>query len=544
MDDDPWFEAEIDGPSIAGVSLGAVERERGRLPARLLAVLTVAAVVAALASVTMTGDDGDELAAVDPETGYPWCADPSSDGADNRLGDGLGLENGKLCRTTGEAPQEAPRTDDGAVDDAGAEVHADLAPPTTAEDAASAPDEPSPEEDASTATDAHPASSDEPEASHDTAANDTASDGTAPSGGAGSADAHGAGSGSDAAPSGGDGAGDAGNPGARVVPTESYRENLELIQAQQVRNTNRDGSADLGTPSSDLVIADHLGPRSAYLDNPGGNPEQSFPFEQGGQFRVGCEFSHFAYDDPLVFPGQPGASHLHMFFGNTDTNAFSTADSILNSGGGTCNGEELNRTGYWAPAMFDGQGNVRIPERIVVYYKGEGLANGAAEPFPEGAAMIASTDLNTVSTTQGGAEGARFTYTCSNNYSGPASPASNTMANCDGNEYLNQYGTTDPHVVLEMNVKFPQGWNGEDPTNQANYRHPTNGVWYYSLCDGEFDNTLVKLENFNNYRVDAGESTGDWYLASDVYPVTRNFQGPGGRTVHADWWSGWNPEVN
>ncbi|MFV0258111.1 MAG: hypothetical protein ACK5PP_06645, partial [Acidimicrobiales bacterium] len=82
------------------------------------------------------------------------------------------------------------------------------------------------------------------------------------------------------------------------------------------------------------------------------------------------------------------------------------------------------------------------------------------------------------------------------------------------------------------------------PTNQANYRHPTNGGWYYSLCDGEFDHTLVNLEYFINYRVDAGESTGDWYLASDVDPVTRNFQGPGGRTVHADWWSGWNPEVN
>ena len=137
---------------------------------------------------------------------------------------------------------------------------------------------------------------------------------------------------------------------------------------------------------------------------------------EGGQFRIACEFSHFGYDDPLVFPGQPGASHLHTFFGNTDTNAFSTPASILNTGGATCNGQELNRTAYWVPALFDTAGNARIPERIVVYYKGEGLANGKAEPYPPGAAMIAKVDLNTVDNGRGGAMG-KFSFVCADNYS-------------------------------------------------------------------------------------------------------------------------------
>jgi hypothetical protein len=34
-------------------------------------------------------------------------------------------------------------------------------------------------------------------------------------------------------------------------------------------------------------------------------------------------------DDPIVFPGQPGASHMHDFFGNETTNAYSTQSSML-----------------------------------------------------------------------------------------------------------------------------------------------------------------------------------------------------------------------
>jgi hypothetical protein len=37
--------------------------------------------------------------------------------------------------------------------------------------------------------------------------------------------------------------------------------------------------------------------------------------------RTACQFSHMAFDDPIVYPGQPGKSHLHVFFGNTGTNA-------------------------------------------------------------------------------------------------------------------------------------------------------------------------------------------------------------------------------
>src|SRR4051794_40385059 len=47
-----------------------------------------------------------------------------------------------------------------------------------------------------------------------------------------------------------------------------------------------------------------------------------------GQFTTRCTLSHERADDPIVKPNQPGASHLHEFFGNTTTNASTTATSL------------------------------------------------------------------------------------------------------------------------------------------------------------------------------------------------------------------------
>ena len=331
-------------------------------------------------------------------------------------------------------------------------------------------------------------------------------------------------------------------------PATTYADNLARIKkVTAYRNTNEDNSLFKSTPSASLPIEQLYGPRTDYLNNPAGNPEQDFPTPEGGQNRTGCEFSHFAYDDPLVYPGQPGKAHLHMFFGNTDVNAFSSYDTLINSGSSTCNGMELNRTGYWVPAMFDGNGNVRIPERVVVYYKGEGLSRGASIPYPDGAAMIANQtgDVNTINNGLGGADG-KFSFVCSDQWSSPGPSESNTIPDCDGSKFLKEYGVTDePHVVLEMNVKFPQCWSGTNPSDFRNsYSIPQAGSWYYSLCENAFNKNLPNLEYFVNYRVDIGENTNNWFLSSDVNPATFVKDKASGSSVHGDWWGGWNKTVN
>lgn len=42
-------------------------------------------------------------------------------------------------------------------------------------------------------------------------------------------------------------------------------------------------------------------------------PSPVAPNSWRGIFRINCDFSHAAYDDPLVFPGQPDRAHYHHF---------------------------------------------------------------------------------------------------------------------------------------------------------------------------------------------------------------------------------------
>src|SRR5215207_7095069 len=49
----------------------------------------------------------------------------------------------------------------------------------------------------------------------------------------------------------------------------------------------------------------------------------------GVNFISVCAFSHRAPDDPIVSPGQPGASHDHSFVGNASTSAFSNLRTLL-----------------------------------------------------------------------------------------------------------------------------------------------------------------------------------------------------------------------
>ena len=60
---------------------------------------------------------------------------------------------------------------------------------------------------------------------------------------------------------------------------------------------------------------------------------------------VSCNYSHSLSDDPIVFPRQAGASHLHDFVGGRSTDAFSTGSTLI-SGGTTC-AMPADKSGYW-----------------------------------------------------------------------------------------------------------------------------------------------------------------------------------------------------
>jgi hypothetical protein len=329
----------------------------------------------------------------------------------------------------------------------------------------------------------------------------------------------------------------------------NYAANLAMIKKASTRNALLDGSRFRDVPMAQIPKEQLFGPRSDYLKTepsrvpgfPDEISEPGYPAQNVGTFRTSCEFSHFAYDDPLVHPGKPGAAHLHMFWGNTDVNAFSTYDSLLNSGSSTCNGMELNRTGYWAPAMFDAKGNVRVPERIVVYYKGYGLANGASQVYPPRAAMVIDDRVHRTSNNAGSAVG-EMNFMCSDQYRGDRSPAALTIPNCDGARWQKLYGNSGARSTLEMHVKFANCWNRQDPSQPSNWVLPRRGGWFYSDC--QENATTPNIHYIIVYGLDRNENTDGWYLSSDVDPTTRQRKANPGASVHADWWGAWNPEVN
>jgi hypothetical protein len=105
------------------------------------------------------------------------------------------------------------------------------------------------------------------------------------------------------------------------------------------------------------------------------------------QFKVECAWSHAAPDDPIVHPGASGRSHLHDFFGNTATDADSTAAALV--GGDTSCQNQRDTAAYWAPALLR-DGEAVTPTGAVAYYRpGPGVEPTAVHPYPAGLAMVA-----------------------------------------------------------------------------------------------------------------------------------------------------------
>ena len=112
-------------------------------------------------------------------------------------------------------------------------------------------------------------------------------------------------------------------------------------------------------------------------------------------FQVKCFYSHSNSDDPIVSPRDPGAAHLHDFFGNRTTNAFSTYSSLL-AGATNCI-EDFHATfdyahddhaPYWAPALLK-NGRKINPSSIDVYYFVGNKSPASIRPFPPNFRMIA-----------------------------------------------------------------------------------------------------------------------------------------------------------
>lgn len=103
-----------------------------------------------------------------------------------------------------------------------------------------------------------------------------------------------------------------------------------------------------------------------------------------GAFVTSCNYSHSLKDDPIVFPGQAGASHRHDFFGSESTKASSTVRS-LRSSPTTCL-LKSDTAAYWMPTAYLDSRRIR-PDRVRAYYFG--VAKGTVVTIPPRLEMIA-----------------------------------------------------------------------------------------------------------------------------------------------------------
>ncbi len=229
------------------------------------------------------------------------------------------------------------------------------------------------------------------------------------------------------------------------------------------------------------------------------------------QIRVACNVDHFAPDDPIVFPGTPGASHMHSFYSNKSTDAYSTPAS-LSANQGSCDYiGAFNRSAYWIPSVYytnpDGS-TTRFSasgQQLVVYYRRPGGTNGPkVQPFPVGLRMVAGNSKATAPQNS-----PYVNWDCSD-----GGPLFQGIPSCAG---------TQSGPIPVGFVSFPSCWDGvhldsADHKSHMAYPNQTTGVCPadhpVSLPRIDFEDWLNGTSGGSNYFLSSG---GVYSMHGDVF---------------------------
>jgi len=253
-----------------------------------------------------------------------------------------------------------------------------------------------------------------------------------------------------------------------------------------------------------LAIAAIFGP-AALAGKPKNGDERAAASRaelRGVNFVESCRFSHQAPDDPIVFPGKAGASHMHTFVGNRRTNASSTFGSLV-SGGTTCKRRE-DTAAYWVPALYQGAETV-LPMGATIYYRRSTPA--PVRTFPNDFRMIAGTAMATTPQDQ------RVTYwNCG--VEGGVAPSS-SIPTCPETR----------GAFLRLHIRFPSCWDGRslDSTDHKSHLAYPMGT----RCPASHPVSLPAIEQIYRYPTRGG--AGFTLASGSVY------------SAHADFVNAWKP---
>ncbi len=300
-----------------------------------------------------------------------------------------------------------------------------------------------------------------------------------------------------------------------------------------------DGVMQLAPIASNFDVGSELVPAWGS----GGLPASAAP-DVVGAFRFICNASHLSYNDPIVYPGQPGASHLHQFFGNTKADANSTYASLRTTGDSTCT-SKLNRSAYWMPAMLDGAGGVVVPDYVSIYYKRLPASDPACKT--QGIACVNIP------------RGLKFVFGY-NMLNAQAAPTGEAYFNCDGPTA--KPGVYPDIVTAAANcpmgnrlgavISAPDCWDGrnlDSPDHRSHVAYAGYGDWGYLKCPSTHPYVIPTFTMGVWYTTDArlnrsgtfNPAVPTWHLSSDEMPGTP-MKRPGS-TFHADWFGAWDDTV-
>jgi hypothetical protein len=233
---------------------------------------------------------------------------------------------------------------------------------------------------------------------------------------------------------------------------------------------------------------------------------------------VECVYSHSGADDPIIFPGQSGASHLHDFLGHTGMNADSTYTTVIADPTATsCPVVSGDTAGYWTPALYEdgnrilpaGEGPFGRETRQRFYYR---KSDGATiTPFPPGFAMVIGNSTAT-SVAENPWLGRRIYWGCSDN-DVPSGADQRSPVDCPGTG------------IITVHFDFPQCWDG----TYTPFVNEVPEMLYPS--DGQCPAGYVHLPRLiERFEWPVGTSTETITLASGPY-----------FTAHADFVNTWQP---
>ena len=258
-------------------------------------------------------------------------------------------------------------------------------------------------------------------------------------------------------------------------------------------------------------------------------------WEHDGAFRVLCNWSHMSFDDPIVYPAQPGVAHHHTFFGNTGIDAYTTTDNIRSKGNATCRGGTINMSAYWVPSMIDTASHRPVvPKSLLVYYKSGMYVymndGRVMQPMPKGLKMIAGTSTSST----------------------PGNGSFDCLMPVLGITRIGTSGTSIPTRCqqgddLRTVLVFPQCWDGVNLDSPDHKSHMSFPIKYWTgdplrqyRCPASHPVVLPQITYVTSYEVPAGGNTSGWRLSSDVYDASQ----PGGYSLHGDWMNGWDPAIS